>query len=86
MVGVKMRMAASADAPVGRQDERALGQVRLPRQRLHQCGIDGVGVGEDRERVARQRPVGEHVTKDVADFAHARSGRRRRRRLSSSLV
>ena len=51
-------------------DVDRLGQVQLPRQRLeHVLGQVG-RVGEDRELVARQRPVGEDVDDGVAEGRH----------------
>src|SRR5439155_9937308 len=53
--------------------EHRLGEVRLPRQRLQQLLGELARVGEDRELVALERPVGEDVADDVAVATHPRN-------------
>jgi hypothetical protein len=53
-----------------RQDERRLGEIELARERLHRRLRDARGVGEYRQLVARERPVGEDVCDDET-LAHA---------------
>jgi len=69
------REDAHACMPVarGRVHEHRLGEVHLPRQRLQQLLGELARVGEDRELVALERPVGEDVADDVAVATHPRN-------------
>ena len=51
---------------VGRQHEHGLGQVELAGDRLHRRGVEPFGIEHHRERVAGERPIGEHVEGDEA--------------------
>ena len=57
-----MRTVAIAVAAVGRgQEEDGFGQVELGRDGLHRRAVEPAGVGEDRQRIAAERSVGENV-------------------------
>ena len=50
-----------------REDEHGLRQVRLARELLHPFRLDVAPVGEDGDRIPRERRVGEDVADDVAE-------------------
>jgi len=52
--------------PRGRHHEHRLGQVELPRDRLHPRLVEAVAIEDHGERVAGEGPVGEHVQDGVA--------------------
>jgi hypothetical protein len=54
----------------GRVDEDRLGELQLARERLERVLGDVARVGEDRELVALERSVREHVADDVAEAGH----------------
>ena len=56
---------------LGRQQERRLREVHLPRERLHQVRVDLTRVREHRELIAGECRVGEDVDDDVAQGRHA---------------
>jgi hypothetical protein len=65
------RAREDADAMIGagglgRKNERALGQVRLPCQRLHRVGVEPCRLGEDEELIPVRPAIGEHIEMDVA--------------------
>jgi hypothetical protein len=47
-----------------REHERGLGLVELLGDRAHQCVVEVTGVGDDGQRVAGQRRVGEDVNEE----------------------
>ena len=49
------------DGLVARENECRLAEVGFPRQLLHLVVAETAGIGEHRQLVAFQRPVGEHV-------------------------
>src|SRR5207244_2976941 len=49
----------------GRQHEGRLGVIELRGDRLHLLGGEPARVGNDGERVARERPIGEDVDREV---------------------
>jgi hypothetical protein len=57
---------------LGRQDERALGEVHLAGDPLHAIGIQTPRIGEHRQLVAEQRFACEYVVLEIRK-AHAES-------------
>ncbi len=53
-----------------RKDERGLGVVELPRDRLHRAGVQSLRVQHDGEGVAAKRLVGENIDRHVAPHGH----------------
>ena len=52
----------------GRQHEGRLGEVEFGRDRLHLLRRQALGVGDDGQRIAAERPVGEHVDGGEFEF------------------
>jgi hypothetical protein len=49
------------DCGVSREYESCLGEIGLASQGLHLPGTEASTVKENRQRIARQRPLGEHI-------------------------
>src|SRR6185436_16965602 len=59
---------------LGRENERRLGIVELPRDRLHERGIDPPRIGEDGKLVSTEGPIGENVDgKKASSHGHHRA-------------
>ena len=52
--------------PLGRQDERRLGEVHLLGDRLHRLGGQTAAVEKDGELIAAEEMIGEDVVVEVA--------------------
>ena len=53
-----------------REHERALGEIHLPRDRLHHRGIDAARFGKHGELVPLERVIGEDVEVEVTERGH----------------
>ena len=56
--------------PVGGKDERALGEVHLPGDRLHHGGVDRARFRKHRELIAFEGVGGEDIEVQVAHDLH----------------
>ncbi len=77
--------ARGAVRPRRRQEEGRLGQVHLPRDRLHLRVAESRRVEHDGQRIAAEHAVGEDVDLDEAVLAHRAPGQRPVRRSISKI-
>ena len=63
--GVKIRIRAVGVAPLGRQDERRLGEIHLAARSPASLGRQPAAVEEDGELIAAEEMIGEDVVVQV---------------------